>query len=135
MKNVYSFLLLWNVHLKFLKDFILFFCYQRVCQKFIYWKIQFWDYFSKYPLVKRLVGLVYMCNLLISLLKLENRNYVGFWFSEYQLDILRKSSINDLEVLIMERIYYRQKNHYNANTHTQKQPMLFGVHTNKNYNK
>lgn len=25
MKNVYSFLLLWNVHLKFLKDFILFF--------------------------------------------------------------------------------------------------------------
>lgn len=60
-----------------------------------------------------------MCNLLISLLKLENRNYVGFWFSEYQLDILRKSSINDLEVLIMERIYYRQKNLYNANTHTE----------------
>lgn len=60
-----------------------------------------------------------MCNLLISLLKLENRNYVRFWFSEYPLDILRKSSLNDLEVLIMERNYYRQKNLYNANTHTE----------------
>lgn len=58
-----------------------------------------------------------MCNLLISLLKLENRNYVGF--SEYPLDILRKSSLNDLEVLIMKRNYYRQKNLYNANTHTE----------------